>query len=185
MEAISCPWAFTSAGRLVTAIGKRVKDGAFVYVDSTGSWCKANGEYQVPGEPRPLQSAALLDKKLEVPASLYNFLLTATNDALHVKLPNGAVLVPLLEVTPSNGPLVFLSPKGKVVNELGLTSVTWKKHQRGLAPPRLKPLPNSIGASRLGTLGCVSLRQTTIMASPTKVTVRELQAAYGRKRSRS
>ena len=43
MEAITRPWEFTSAGRLVTAVGKRVSDGKCVYVDSTGSWCRADG----------------------------------------------------------------------------------------------------------------------------------------------
>ena len=95
MEAINRPWHFTASGRLVTAVGKRVKDEKLVYVDSTGSWCKSDGTYQTPGEPRPMQHSALLDKQLEVPASLYNFLLDTTDASLHITLRNGAVLLPL------------------------------------------------------------------------------------------
>ena len=65
MEAINRPWHFTASGRLVTAVGKRVKDEKLVYVDSTGSWCKSDGTYQTPGEPRPMQHSALLDKQLD------------------------------------------------------------------------------------------------------------------------
>ena len=111
MEAINRPWHFTASGRLVTAVGKRVKDEKLVYVDSTGSWCKSDGTYQKPGEPRPVQHSALLDKQLEVPASLYNFLLHTADKSLHVALPNGAVLLPLQAVSPADGPTVYLSPK--------------------------------------------------------------------------
>jgi hypothetical protein len=184
MEAITRPWHFTSAGRLVTAVGKRVKDGQLAYVDSTGSWCKSDGAYQTPGEPRPMQHSALLDKQLEVPASLYNHLISTTDASLHVTLPNGKVLVPLRAVSPADGPLVYLSPKGKVVNECGLTSVTWKKHKRGPPLPKLKPLPRSIGASRLHALGAVPLRKATVVATPTLVTIRKLREACGHKRAR-
>lgn len=184
MEAVTRQWEFTAAGRLVTALGRRVKDGKFVYVDTTGSWCNIDGTYQVSGEPRPLRHSALLEKQLEVPASLYGFLFSSTDQALHVKLTNGSVLVPMEAVTPEQGPTVFLSPKGKLVNECGLTTVTWKKHERGLMLPKLKPLPCSVGASRCSALGCVPLRQATVVATPTIVTLRELQASYGRKRSR-
>jgi len=184
MEAITRPWHFTSAGRLVTAVGKRVKDGQLVHVDSTGSWCREDGTYQIPGEPRPMQHSALLDKQLEVPASLYNFLLSTTDTSLHMTLTNGAVLVPVQAVSPADGPIVYLSPKGKLVNECGLTSVTWKKHQRGPPLPKLKPLPRSIGASRLHSLGAVPLRKATVVATPTLVTIRKLREAYGHTRAR-
>jgi hypothetical protein len=184
MEAINRPWHFTASGRLVTAVGKRVKDEKLVYVDSTGSWCKSDGTYQTPGEPRPMQHSALLDKQLEVPASLYNFLLDTTDTSLHITLPNGAVLLPLQAVSPTDGPTVYLSPKGKVVNECGLTDVTWKKHRRGPALPRLKPLPRSIGASRVHALGAVPLRKATVVATPTLVTIRKLREAYGHTRSK-
>ena len=184
MEAINSPWQFTASGRLVTAVGKRVKDEKFVYVDSTGSWCKPDGMYQTPGEPRPMQHSALLDKQLEVPVSLYNFLLDTTDISLHITLPSGAVLLPLQAVSPPNGPTVYLSPRGKVVNECGLTDVTWKKHPRGPALPKLKPLPRSIGASRIHALGAVQLRKATLVATPTLVTIRKLREAYGNTRSK-
>ena len=184
MEAITRPWHFAAAGRLVTAVGKRVKDEKLVYVDSSGSWCKSDGTYQTPGEPRPRQHIGLLDKQLEVPASLYNFLLDTTHTSLRVTLPNGAVLLPLQAVSPADGPTVYLSPKGKVVNARGLTNITWKKHQRGPALPQLKPLPRSIGASRVQALGAVPLRRATVVATPTLVTIRKLREAYGHTRSK-
>ena len=184
MEAITRPWQLAAAGRLVTAVGKRVKDEKLVYVDSTGSWCNSDGTYQTPGEPRPMQHSALLDKQLEVPASLYNHLLDTTTDtSLHVTLPNGAVLLPLQAVSPADGPIVYLSPKGKVVNECGLTDVTWKKHRRGPALPKLKPLPRSLGASRIHALGAVPLRKASVVATPTLVTIRKLREAHGHTRS--
>ena len=185
MEAITRPWEFTPAGRLVTAVGRRVSDGKCVYVDSTGSWCRADGMYQVPGEARPLRHSALIDKQLEVPASLYNFLSSTTDQALHVKLANGTLLVPMEALAPAQGPAVYLNPKGKVVNECGSTSETWKKHNRGPQPPKLKSLPDSVRASRSSALGCVPRRQATVVCSPTVVTIRVLQNICGRKRARS
>ena len=35
MEAINRPWHFTASGRLVTAVGKRVKDEKLVHVERT------------------------------------------------------------------------------------------------------------------------------------------------------
>ena len=116
--------------------------------------------------------------------SLYNFLLDTTDASLHVTLPNGAMLLPLQAVSPAGGAVVYLSPKGKVVNECGLTDVTWKKHRRGPALPRLKPLPRSLGASRVHALGAVPLRKATVVATPTLVTIRKLREAYGHTRSK-
>lgn len=185
MEAITRPWHLTPTGRLVTAVGKRVKDGELAYVDSTGSWCKSDGMYQTAGEPRPIQHSALLEKELEVPASLYNFLFDTTDASTHVTLPNGVVLLPMQAVSPTGGPTVYLSEKGKIVNECGLSEVTWKKHRRGPALPKLNPLPRSIGASRLHELGAVPLRRATVVATPTLVTIRKLRETYGHKRSKA
>jgi len=191
MEAITSPWEFTSAGRLITAVGRRVNDGNLVYVDTTGSWCSQDGMYQVPGRPRPLQHSALLDKELKVPQSMYNFLFDTTDASLHVKLGNGTVLVPMLSVSPDNGPVCYLSPKGKVVNECGMTSITWNDERhalnanRGPEPPKLKPLPRSIRASRIKAIGCLQLRKATVVSTPTITSIRKLQAAFGNKRTHS
>jgi hypothetical protein len=148
--------------------------------------------YQVPGQPRPLQHSALLDKPLEVPVSLYTFLLETTATALHIKLGNGTLLVPMLAVSPDGGHTIYLNPKGKVVNECGMTRVTWnaERHalndrKRGPEPPKLTPLPRSIGVSRRDAIGCMQLRKATVVATPTITTIRALQKSYAHKRTRS
>lgn len=136
-------------------------------------------------QARPPQHAGLLDKQLSIPASLYDHLFDTTDSADHITLPNKTVLIPMPHITPpESASTVYLSPKGLLVNECGLTAVTWKKHRRGAPLPKLKPLPASVrGATRTKSIGCVQLGKATDVATRT-VTIRTLQSTYSRKRRR-
>ena len=81
--------------------------------------------------------------------------------------------------------MIYLSPKGQIVNECGLTRITWQRHGRGPELPKFKRLPRSVKASRISALGCVPLRKATVVATPNVVTIRQLQSVYAHTRART
>lgn len=204
------PWRLASTGRLVVRVGHRLRDSVDLHVDTTGAWCYANGEYVKVAGKRAPQSDALLDKEIDVPPSLYNFLLDATSrDAcVEVATHKGKrrrLLVPLAPV----GKDAFLDPRGRVVDSSGapprrttaaadgVTGDMEDGDDGGATDPatsKKRRLTHSVANARAGVragesssngarqLGPMTLGQLPVEVGAIRTTIRKLQADHAHKR---